>query len=301
MELPVKPEESDCCNSDCNPCILDVYEEQLRKYNKWKLSNIEEAKIYTNCISKTSYSVFKVSHIEQHAEDALLISFEYVRPSKVSYDYKAESCRLCYEAGQYFLLKAGPKNDEFTKPYTPIPSEKNGTHGFTILIKLYEDGRMSRYIRRWSELKETYWRGPYGDFAINYTNRHMLFVSQGSGIAPVYSVICKLIDNEDCSTFIRLLYCCKSPRQIYLRNQLYKIQHNWNFTYEIFLSDSENLLKKYNETIHCSKLEFRVIQSYLEGKKGPLQVVICGSATFEAVIKEYVETCGVAGEDIFLL
>ena len=39
-ESPEKPLPSDCCGSGCAPCVLDVYEDELARYehalNVWK-------------------------------------------------------------------------------------------------------------------------------------------------------------------------------------------------------------------------------------------------------------------------
>lgn len=29
---PVKPDSSECCKSDCNPCILEQYEDELERW-----------------------------------------------------------------------------------------------------------------------------------------------------------------------------------------------------------------------------------------------------------------------------
>jgi hypothetical protein len=29
---PVRPPNEDCCNSGCNPCVFDLYEEALERY-----------------------------------------------------------------------------------------------------------------------------------------------------------------------------------------------------------------------------------------------------------------------------
>jgi hypothetical protein len=31
-EPPVRPSNDDCCNSGCNPCVFDLYEEALDRY-----------------------------------------------------------------------------------------------------------------------------------------------------------------------------------------------------------------------------------------------------------------------------
>ncbi|KAJ8930945.1 hypothetical protein NQ314_016209 [Rhamnusium bicolor] len=178
MEPPTKPDESDCCNSGCNPCILDVYEEQLKKY---KHACLNPPKTYSNCISQTSYSIFKVVNIERQSEVAFLYTFEYLRPLKG--ERSEDNLKLCYEPGQHFLMKAKVYSEEFTRAYTPIPRE-NDIKKFTTLIKLYEHGKMSNYLRRIRIGKETLWRGPYGEYEINYNQKYLFFISTRDWYRP---------------------------------------------------------------------------------------------------------------------
>jgi len=31
-EPPVRPQPDDCCRGGCDPCVFDLYEEELRRY-----------------------------------------------------------------------------------------------------------------------------------------------------------------------------------------------------------------------------------------------------------------------------
>lgn len=299
MEPPVKPDESDCCNSGCNPCILDVYEEQLKKYNERKTQEVLHSKFYKNCLIITGYSIFKVINIENHADDAVLITFEFVEFLKIA-ENENNNLQVMYNPGQYFMLKAGPKDEEFQRSYTPIPVNTTKELQFTVLIKLYKVGKMSQYIRRLKIDSKTIWRGPYGNFSVNYTFKHVLFIAQGVGIAPLYSIICDILRNENCNTFLKLYFCCKSCDSIYLRNEIHDLQSNWNFSYEIFLGNSKNLTQKYNETVHNFKLDNMLIKKYFIDKDENIQVLICGCENFMSCFKEIVIDCNVEDQNIIL-
>jgi hypothetical protein len=34
-QKPVPPEPEDCCRSGCIPCVFDLYEEELARYEAW--------------------------------------------------------------------------------------------------------------------------------------------------------------------------------------------------------------------------------------------------------------------------
>ncbi|XP_056644037.1 NADH-cytochrome b5 reductase-like [Diorhabda sublineata] len=293
MEPPLKPNESDCCNSGCNPCILDVYEEQLKKYNRKQ--SLQE--LYRNCLIPTAYTVFKVINIEKRYKDALLITLEYVKAMNNNVG-KSSELDIIYKPGQFIMLKAGRENEEFQRPYTPIPINKQKKLSFTVLIKLYEVGMMCRYIRNLKLGSETLWRGPYGDFTINYAFKNILFIAQGIGIAPFYSIIGDIVNNENCYTFLKLYFCCKNVDTIYLREELYKLQTYWNFNYEIFLSDSENNSPKYNEIIHNTKLDYNIVKNYISDKIEGIQILICGNEHFITHFKNISLQCGIIERNI---
>ncbi|XP_072386828.1 NADH-cytochrome b5 reductase-like [Diabrotica undecimpunctata] len=300
MEPPIEPLESDCCNSGCNPCILDIYEEQLKKYNQMKTQEKSQI-VHMNCILPTAYTVFTVNNIEPHCKDAVFITFEYSRFIKqTDHGNDMKPLKVMFNPGQYLMLKTGPTNQEFQRPYTPLPIENADSLKFTVLIKLYEIGQMSSYIRKLKFGSNTIWRGPYGNFSINYSYKHILFIAQGVGITSLYGIICDIIKQKDCDSFLKLYFCCKSFDTIYLRNKLYSLQSNWNFSYELFLSNPENIDEKYNETVHKAKLEVDVLKTYLKDKVDNMQVLICGNEHFMQCFKEIVIYCKVDEKNIVL-
>ncbi|KAK9754214.1 Oxidoreductase-like protein, N-terminal [Popillia japonica] len=231
MEPPPPPDESDCCNSGCNPCILDIYEEQLKKF-KANQANLAP-KSGKNCISQTAYTIFKCVDKINHTETAYLYVFEYYKPFRES------------------------------------------------AVKLYEGGVMSRYLRRINVGSETLWRGPYCDFEIDYSYKFILMVAQGTGIAPLYAILKEMLNNEECESFIKLFYCCRSGEDIFLREDLYGCLSYWNFTYEVFLSQFKGVTVKYNEVIHDNRLDKGCVRSYLSDKAdNTSQILICGSDVF---------------------
>lgn len=289
MDAPTRPDEADCCNSGCNPCILDVYEEQLRKYKARKVTgNVT----YKNCISETSYSVFQLIDKIQHTNDTFLLIFKYCRAYRNNPGDVETEMSLLYKPGQHFLLRSRYKkgDNHYTRAYTPIPFSDLPLLSFCVLVKIYEDGMMSRYLKQLDTQSETLWRGPYCDFKVSYEYRNIFMIAQGTGIAPLYTIIEDILRNEECETLIKLYFCCRSCDEILLHEQLYKCASYWNFSYEIFVSISDNFKAKYNEIIHRRRLEKGEIVSYLSDKiDKSTQVLICGSEIFNKCISGYLD------------
>ncbi|XP_060532957.1 NADH-cytochrome b5 reductase-like [Cylas formicarius] len=294
MERPIKPDPSDCCQSDCNPCILDVYEHQLKKYEK-ALKSTRDSSV--NCLSQTSYSIFRLTSVEKHTKDTFFYTFAFVKPEKTETLIHKEAPCVLYHPSQYFMLKATVEGESLSRAYTPINVGDQKNQEFTVLIKLYENGKMSKYLKDLDVGKNTLWRGPYGDYVISYHEKYMLFIAQGTGIAPIYTIICDLLQNEECFTFLKLFFCC-DHYNVLLRDELYALSHFWNFTYQLFVNNV-SLEVKYNETVYSRKLESKDLETYFDGNGKNVKVLICGSVNFSEHIKTYLRQCGVEQENIF--
>ncbi|XP_066257619.1 NADH-cytochrome b5 reductase-like [Euwallacea similis] len=294
MDPPPKPDESDCCNSGCIPCILDVYQDQLKKYLKSQKQQHDGEKV--NCMSLTSYSIFRVTQIEKHTRDCNLYTFEYLRAK--TRPISSPSASVLYEPGQHFLLRAPVNAETSQKAYTPIYQENQPSNQFTILVKLYETGKMSQYFRKMTIGMETLWRGPYGDYKISYSNKFMLFIAQGTGIAPFYTIIRNILQNDECYTFLTLYFCCHAFN-VLLRDELYKMRENWNFKYELFVSSGceDEFPKKYGEVVNYSKIKEADIQRHLERARG-CKVLVCGAQSFCDNVKNMLIKCGLMDGDI---
>lgn len=284
MEPPIRPDDSDCCGSGCSPCIFEVYEEQLRRYRERDKETDLLHPTENNCISQTSYATFRLAEKKVHSKSTFLYTF---RCKDVS-----DETKLRYNAGQHFLMRS--EDRKFTRAYTPIPPQRD-RHSFTILVKLYENGLMSKTLAELAVNAETRWRGPYGNYMISFQFQYILGIAQGTGVAPVYAVFHKLVENESCETFLRLFCCYRDSEDILLHDELYALSSNWNFTYELFLKRGDSTTgTKYNEKVNLRRLTCDDVERYLSGKHlGKLQVLICGSKDFNECWLEIVKKCGV--------
>lgn len=281
MEPPQRPNESDCCGSGCTPCIFDVYEEQLKKYEKNKaLGVVTVVTNEKNCISQTSYTSFVCVGRKQHTKNCYIFTFRS----------ENSDCVLRYNAGQHFLLRG--VDGKFTRAYTPIPP-KNDDYSFNVLVKLYENGAMSGFFKNLNVGEKCFWRGPYGDYVFNHNYKHVFGVVQGTGIAPIYAIFSELIDSD---TFL-WLFCCFASSDFLLHDELYGLAANWNFCYEVFCCGDFTV--KYNEIVHKRRLLYIDIERFLQDKSlSEIQILICGSNDFNSNCLEFLKNCNVPQENI---
>lgn len=162
---------------------------------------------------------------------------------------------------------------------------------------------MSELVSRMKIGDETFWRGPYGEFRIKYDRKYLLCIAQGTGLAPIYSVIDNILRNDECETFVMLFFCCRTNDDVLLRTKLRDFSRYWNFKYELFFSQQLEIADDlpYGEVYHMHRLSQESICSYLKDKGiGRSQVLVCGSEMFNKEIHEALRELNVCDDQLHL-
>lgn len=293
MKPPVEPSKEDCCNSGCNPCIFDVFEKQLKFYQKFIESGTKPPDdLSENGISQTEYSEYQLIKATEICNSHKLLVFK-----STSVDGK----KVAWKPGDHFLLKYISKDLCCTRAYTPIKQKDySKDHDFAIILKVYSDGFVSNYLNNLLEGDVTLWRGPYGAYEIipnKFSN--IIMITQGTGIAAFISIIENILDNENDLTKIFLFYCTQSEDTILFRNELYTFKQYWNFTYKVFISTySEHTKYKYQEPIIHNKFSLVDLEP-LEPLQLNNQFLVCGSEKFINTYKQLLLNGKCTMENIF--
>ncbi|XP_035918847.1 NADH-cytochrome b5 reductase-like [Anopheles stephensi] len=315
-----------CCGSGCTNCVLDV-----------KPSKHTLPADVTNVFDRT-YKPFVCETIAQVTGNVFRFRFRYV-PSTVTERERVivpPGCHLMLRTlrthnpdgiGNHLLKawreeassvpndtsaiakKPMQKYDKaeddlyFSRPYTPIAfDQEQGT--FEVLIKLERGGAMSNYLTTLSVGSRTEWKGVYGDLLWKRNqHRNVVAFVQGVAIAPIYSTLRAILDDDDDETRLMLCACFRDLSNVLLREELHTLARYWNFKYAIYLSrrtcacvaspESCACIAKhhlrYNEPIHDRRLEpeeiERLLQRPLSDGKQSLLVLLCGTEPFTAFIK----------------
>lgn len=270
MKEPIKPSEEDCCNSGCDPCVFDVYEKQIKLYEVYIKNGSKTDVVEENAISPLEYTSFKVVDSIDLCPAHKLIAFKRCNCS---------SGKVLWKAGDHFLVKYNSEELICTRAYTPIKHRVGELDfDFEIVVKKYENGIVSDYLYN-LEGEETLWRGPYGSYE-HVSNKYVriIMIAQGTGIAPLYSIIQSILNNEEDFTKIFLYFCCPTQEQILFRDALYSYQSYWNFKYTVFLSHSSVCDLMYQEPIKCRRLQLEDLK--LLNLSTNDQFLLCGSPTF---------------------
>lgn len=323
-QIPEKPSESDCCGSGCNPCVFDVYETLVKKYEKGEvISHTSNTKIRLDLLSAIKYKPFEVLNIVKINESHRMCTFRPVvpnetiaarerNPSLPTSDQLTDTVIegvLPYHPGQHFIMinvksslqHAFSSNltPSISRSYTPVSvaCDENNCE-VKIVFKLYEKGIMSSFVRELQLHDIVYFRGAFGDFEHKRNSKYLMFCA-GTGLAPMYSIVKAVLMDEEDETVICLCFACGTIDDILFREKIRKFSKYWNFTATVYLSketpENLRLLRRYGENIRAQKIDLSVVR---EQVKPDFKVLICGSEKFNEDICNYAKQSGC--EDIFL-
>jgi Na+-transporting NADH:ubiquinone oxidoreductase subunit F len=82
--------------------------------------------------------------------------------------------------------------------------------------------------------------GPYGEFHINKTNREMIYIGGGAGMAPLRSHIFHLFHTEKTKRKVSYWYGARSKREMFYTEEFEAIEKDFpNFEYHVALSEPQ--------------------------------------------------------------
>lgn len=148
--------------------------------------------------------------------------------------------RLGLPIGQHISIGATIDDKEIVRLYTPILTDDDLGH-FDLLIKVYDNGNVSRHVELKKVGETISVRGPKGFFT--YTPNMVDsfgMIAGGTGITPMYQIITAVLKNPEDKTKINLVYANVSESDILLREELDKLAtaHADQFKVHYVLNDA---------------------------------------------------------------
>jgi cytochrome-b5 reductase len=309
--VPPRPEEplpQDCCGCSCEPCVFDLYRDDLDKWAKTCLRTLKPDMVdsswddgkenlvpqLTDSLEPNEYRPFKITSVTPISKDTNVYRFE-LRKGTV----------LSLPVGKHLIMRGTtPAGTSFTRPYTPIsPIDQVGS--FDIMIKVYEFGKMSAFVKTLAPGASVDLRGPFGQFLYR-TNEYsdILMLAAGTGLAPMVQVIQKVLSDDTDMTRIRLLYACHRHDDILLQNRIDEWKRFWNFSVCFFLNKDckENVHLKYNEEAKFQKIDQEIVaQEFkkINSNNNNYSVLICGTKSFDKDMMNYFLKCGAVAKRLF--
>lgn len=163
-----------------------------------------------------------------------------------------------------------------------------------------EPGKMSSYIFDLKPGDEVTISGPFGEFFARETNKEMVFVGGGAGMAPMRSHIFDLFKRIKTDRKVTFWYGARSKREMFYVEDFDMIQReNDNFTWECALSDP---IESDNWTGHTGFIHNVLFEEYLKNHPNPedCEYYICGPPIMNKCVIDMLDSLGVEREDIML-
>jgi len=140
--------------------------------------------------------------------------------------------------------------------------------------------------------------GPYGEFFIKDTNREMIYVGGGAGMAPLRSHLFHLFHTLKTDRKVSYWYGARSKREIFYENEFRKIEKEFpNFSFNIALSEPlpEDKWKGYIGFIHQV-----LYDNYLKDHEEPeeIEYYMCGPPMMNDAVQKTLYDLGVPEEMI---
>lgn len=165
----------------------------------------------------------RVAKITELNYDTRMIRLDMVEPEEIE-----------FTAGQYIQLETpayGKTPEPVYRAYSMASPASRGDY-IELIIRLVPGGICTTYVfELLEEGDEATINGPYGEFTLSDTDRDIVFIAGGSGIAPIRSILFQMVEqnNPRRATFF---YGCNELRDLYLADEMREFEEKVpNFEY----------------------------------------------------------------------
>lgn len=295
---PVEPLPSQCCGSGCSPCVFDLYQRDLARWEAARASkdrSLLRGSTSQSCPSELNpetFMAFRISAVDRLSKDTYLVQFALPGNSQ-----------LGLRPGQHLILRGTVDDLEIQRAYTPI-SPANTEGYFEVLIKCYQTGLMSQCVKSWRVGDAAFWRGPFGSFCYK-PNQYgeLLMLAAGTGLAPMVPILQSITDNAEDETFVTLVGCFKTFEGIYLKAFLQEQARFWNVRTFFVLSQEnspEQLPWSYRDKTRFGRLGQDLVDELVGSCRRKPFALVCGSAEFTQDVARCLLSAGLAEDAYFL-
>ncbi len=159
-------------------------------------------------------------------------------------------------------------------------------------------GKMSSFIFKLKPGDHVDISGPFGEFFARETDKEMVFVGGGAGMAPMRSHIFDQLKRLDSKRTITFWYGARSRREIFYEDEFDKLQEEHeNFKWFVALSDPQPEDNWEGPTGFIHEVLY---ENYIKDHPAPddCEYYMCGPPVMNAAVVGMLENQGVEREDI---
>ena len=140
--------------------------------------------------------------------------------------------------------------------------------------------------------------GPYGDFFVQDTDREMMFIGGGAGMAPMRSHIFDQFKNKHTQRKTTFWYGGRSRKELFYQDEFEQLamEHD-NFEFHIALSDPQS---NDNWTGYTGFIHEVIFENYLKNHPNPedIEYYICGPPMMLQAVLKMLDSLGVPSDMI---
>ncbi|HMP73658.1 MAG TPA: NADH:ubiquinone reductase (Na(+)-transporting) subunit F [Kiritimatiellia bacterium] len=159
-------------------------------------------------------------------------------------------------------------------------------------------GKASSYIFSLKPGDKVWISGPFGEFFAKPTQREMVYIGGGAGMAPLRSHICDLLMTQGSKRKISYWYGARSLREMFYWDDFKRLEKEHpNFQFNLALSEAQ---PEDNWTGYTGFIHQVVLDNYLKNHEDPSEIefYLCGPPPMIAAVDKMLYDLGVEKEMI---
>jgi len=228
--------------------------------------------------------------IEVPEELLSIKEFETVIESITDFTHDIKGLRFKLPEGETIKFKAGQFANLFSKPYDDVKEETSRAYSISsapsdnraieLVIRYVPNGMVTTYVfKHLKEGDKVRLIGPFGEFFLRDTDREIVCIAGGSGLAPIRSIILDMIDRGISNRKATFFFGAVSQRDLYYVEEFKAIEkkHPWfRFVPALSKDDSDHPYEKgiITEVVARNYGDMKEIEAYLCGSPGMIDACV---------------------------
>ncbi|MFW5703518.1 MAG: ferredoxin--NADP reductase [Patescibacteria group bacterium] len=206
-----------------------------------------------------------------------------------------------FQPGQYVILHIPQEDGKVARRLYSMASPHTQTDSFELLIEIVPEGLASQHLMKMNVGDELTVQGPAGMFTPKETDRSIVFLATGTGVAPIRSMIHWHLERAE-GTDIYLFWGFKTFQAVYLFEEFKALaaQHP-NFHFYNCLSREQDLSCISQDQAKEHYLLGHVndeLEKTLDKPTDSFQYYLCGGPKVVESLREWLDEKGVPKEQV---
>ncbi|NLF98188.1 MAG: 2Fe-2S iron-sulfur cluster binding domain-containing protein [Candidatus Riflebacteria bacterium] len=228
--------------------------------------------------------------IEVPEELLSIKEFETVIESITDFTHDIKGLRFKLPEGETIKFKAGQFANLFSKPYDDVREETSRAYSISsapsdnraieLVVRYVPNGMVTTYVfKHLKEGDKVRLIGPFGEFFLRDTDREIVCIAGGSGLAPIRSIILDMIDRGISNRKATFFFGAVSQRDLYYVEEFKAIEkeHPWfRFVPALSKDDSDHPYEKgiITEVVARNYGDMKELEAYLCGSPGMIDACV---------------------------